>query len=492
MPDTNLEIPVQEGLARTNAGLDLHGLFGVLRKHLITFILTAVGIFSFACVYTFTRPVEYAAVTQLFVTNSSDQNQSSFSDRNNANSYIMSQIKSYPALTTTQAVLQPVIQELHLNLTVDQLAEKLNVSNPTNTVFIRIAAVDSNPNQAARISDAVASSLSKVVEQSLYSRGGQSPIRLSVVQPAEVPTGIHSPNYKVNLALGLLAGIMFGFVAVLIKDALSTRVEDEEEITALLPAPIIGRVPQDGLLGPNIPAVIARPSSPAAEVFRRIRMNLSFIAPVEGSGARLIVLTSAGVNEGKTTLVANIAAALAENGARVLLIDADLRHPSVAKKLDIDGSVGLTHVLSGQAAVKDVIQRYWKPNFHVLPAGPKPPNASTLLNSSIMSQLMQNALNQYDYVLIDTAPMVVANDAVLFVRKGGSLVMVTRRDKTLKKELREVNEELRTIDISVSGLIFNWAKENKKSMEYGSYYVEQNTPQKTKGIVNKVKKSKNK
>ncbi len=122
-----------------------------------------------------------------------------------------------------------------------------------------------------------------------------------------------------------------------------------------------------------------------------------------------MVVTSAGASEGKTTASVNIAAALAEDGSRVLLIDADLRHPSVAHKIDIDGSAGLTHVLSGQAAVKDVIQRYWKPNLHIIPAGPKPPNASTLLNSPLMTTLVANAMQQYDYIIIDTAPMVVAN-----------------------------------------------------------------------------------
>lgn len=154
----------------------------------------------------------------------------------------------------------------------------------------------------------------------------------------------------------------------------------------------------------------------------------------------------------------------------VLLIDADLRHPSVANKLDIDDSAGLTHVLSGQASVKDVVQRYWKPNLHVMPAGPKPPNASALLNSPIMVELLNNAIAQYDYVLIDTAPMVVANDAAIFVRRGGSLVMVCRRDQTLKRDLREISEELATLDLSANGVIFNCARESKKSLEYSNYY----------------------
>lgn len=183
-----------------------------------------------------------------------------------------------------------------------------------------------------------------------------------------------------------------------------------------------------------------------------------------------MVITSAGASEGKTTTAVNIAAALTEDGSRVLLIDADLRHPSIAHKIDIDGSAGLTHVLSGQAAVKDVIQRYWKPNLHVIPAGPKPPNASTLLDSPLMTTLVANAMQQYDYIIIDTAPMVVANDAVIFMKQGGTLEMVRRRDQTLKRDLREIADELETLDMPVSGIVINCAKENKKALENSNYY----------------------
>ena len=121
--------------------------------------------------------------------------------------------------------------------------------------------------------------------------------------------------------------------------------------------------------------------------------------------------------------------------------------------------------------MKDVVQRYWRPNLHIMPAGPKPPNASTLLNSVIMTELLNNALQKYDYVIIDTAPMVVANDAVIFVRRGGALVMVCRRDKALKNDLEDIRQELDTLDQSVSGVIFNCVKENKKiGTVYGNYY----------------------
>lgn len=135
----------------------------------------------------------------------------------------------------------------------------------------------------------------------------------------------------------------------------------------------------------------------------------------------------------------------------------------------------MTHVLSGQAAVKDVIQRYWKPNLHIIPAGPKPPNASTLLNSPLMTTLVANAMQQYDYIIIDTAPMVVANDAVIFMKQGGTLEMVCRRDQTLKRDLHEIADELETLDMPVTGVIINCAKENKKALENSNYYYYSNS-----------------
>ncbi len=454
-----------------NDGLTLSGLLGILRKHIITIIVTFFVVLGAVIALTAVSPVQYSTTTQLFATyNDSSDGTANSSEQNNGSSYIMGQIKSYPALTTTQSVLQPVIDELGLHTTVGQLKGQISVTNPTDTAFVNISVTDSDPAQAATIANGAAKSLSSVVENTLYASGSHSSVKLSIVQPATVPSAPSSPKWKLNILAAIVGGLILGVFAALLKDVLSKRIQDGDEVGEFIDAPIIGRIAEEEVLNTTKPAVISEPGSPGAEDFRRIRTNLSFMAPVEDTNCRLIVVTSTGASEGKTTMSVNIAAALAENGAKVLLIDADLRHPSVANKLDLDGAAGLTHVLPGQASVKDVVQRYWKPNLHVMPAGPKPPNASALLNSPIMVELLNNALERYDYVLVDTAPMVVANDAVIFVRRGGSLVMVCRRDQTLKRDLREISDELTTLDLPVNGVIFNCARETKKSLEHSNYY----------------------
>lgn len=455
----------------SNGGETLVSLLETFRKHFIAFIVTFCVTVAAVCVWTAFSPVEYTTTVQLFATyNDSSNEQTNSAEQYSGSSYIMSQIKSYPTLATTQSVLQPVVDELKLNESTESLAAKLKVTNPENTAFIDISVTDSNPQTAAQIANAVSSSLSKVVENSLYASGSHSAVRLVIVQPAQVPTAPSSPKWGLNIALGVVCGLLLGALVALVRDLLSKTVQTEEEVREYIDAPIIGRIIESDILNSEAPAVISEPGSPIAEDFRRVRTNLSFLTPIDGSNCRLIVTTSTGASEGKTTASVNIAAALAENGARVLLIDADLRHPSVAKKLKLDEAAGLTYVLSGQASVKDVVQRYWKPNLHVMPAGPKPPNASALLNSPIMTELLHNAMQQYDYVLIDTAPMVVANDAVIFLRQGGSLVMVCRRDQTLKHDLRDIATELKTLDVSISGVVFNCAKENKKALENSNYY----------------------
>ncbi|MFR0604341.1 polysaccharide biosynthesis tyrosine autokinase [Bifidobacterium pseudolongum subsp. globosum] len=445
-------------------------LFGILRKHWITIVVTFVAVVGVMTLWTATRPVAYSSTAQLFATYNDGSDTTNSAEQSSGSSYIMSQIKSYPTLTATQSVLQPVIEDLGLQTSVAQLKGQISVTNPTNTAFVNISVTDGDPAQAANIANAAAKSLSSVVENTLYASGSHSSVKLSIVQPAIAPSMPSAPKWKLNILIGIVGGLILGIFAALLKDILSTRIQDDDEIGEYLDAPIIGRIPEEELLNDTKPVVVNEPGSPVAEDFRRVRTNLSFMAPVEDTNCRLIVVTSTGASEGKTTTSVNIAAALAENGAKVLLIDADLRHPSVANKLDLDGAAGLTHVLSGQASVKDVVQRYWKPNLHVMPAGPKPPNASMLLNSPIMVELLNNAIERYDYVLIDTAPMVVANDAVIFVRRGGSLIMVCRRSQTLKRDLREISDELATLDLPVNGAIFNYARESKKSLEHSNYY----------------------
>ncbi|KFI68327.1 Chain length regulator (capsular polysaccharide biosynthesis)/Tyrosine-protein kinase (capsular polysaccharide biosynthesis) [Bifidobacterium magnum] len=446
-------------------------LFHIVLKHLITVVIGFIVVFGLSCVYLLVKTPEYTATAQAFTTYSDTSNvNENYSSLGSAASYISTQVKSYPTLITTDVVLQPVIDQMHLDESIATLAKTITAVNPTNTAFINISASSEDPHEAAKIANAVTDSFQNVVQSSLYMDNKQSPVKITVVQKAMVPESPSAPKTPLVLLIGIVGGLIVGIIAALLKDVLSRKIQDDSELTTYINAPTLGRIPEDEAVNSNTSVIISEPGSSVAEDYRRICTNLSFIAPISGTNSRLVVVSAVGANEGKTTTAVNVATALAETGSAVLLIDADLRNPSVAKKLDIDGSAGLAHVLSGQASVKDVVQRFWKANLHIMPAGPKPPNAAQLLNSPVMSELINNALHQYDYVIIDTAPLVVANDGALFAKQGGGLVMVSRRGVTLKKQLSETAAELANLHVDVTGFVFNGAKLDKKLAGSSYYY----------------------
>lgn len=289
-----------------------------------------------------------------------------------------------------------------------------------------------------------------------------------MVQQAYAPASPSSPNVKLNLAAGLAVGVILGIVVAFIKDLLDTRVRRDSDVTAVIDAPVLGSLSRNEAYAGTSPVIISRPASREAEEIRRLRTNVMFVLPDEPL-SNVIVVTSTGPSEGKTTLSVNLATAFAENGSKVLLIDADVRNPSVSKALGIEGAVGLTHLITNRVSSHDAIQRYWKPNFHVLPAGKQTMNPSILLNSRAMKALVEQVSGAYDYVIIDTAPMQVANDAAVFAKEGPELLLVAGLGVTEKKLLRQTGHELSTLSIDPVGLAMNYG-ETEKPQKGGYYY----------------------
>lgn len=456
-------------------GLTLFDMLQIIRKHIVTALIAFLVVFLAVAAYTFLAPAKYTATAKTYVTYRGQETNSSIGEVNTGGSYISNQIKSFPSLAQSEKVLKPVIDKLGLDMTVADLASEVSVSNPTSTFFVNISDTNRSPQRAAVIANSVADSLSSAIDE-LYSDSNGSLVKVTVVQSATVPTSKSSPKTKLYLAVGLLLGLIAGIIAALLKDLLSTKIEHQSDVRALVNASSLGSVAKNEELEGK-PALIQQPNSATAENFRRICTSLTLMnANVKQKGdGQLIVVTSASAGEGKTTVAVNIAATLAERGKEVLLIDADLRHPSVAKRLGIAGSVGLTHVLSHQSAPLSVIQPYWKENFHVLPAGARPSNAAVLLSSDVMTSLLTQSLGKFDYVVVDTAPMSVASEAVTFGKLAGGVVMVAGKGMCEKRNLTEAAETLESSDVPVLGFVFNYDDAKKNSGNYYYYYYYDDT-----------------
>lgn len=486
----------QSQMEQEEEGITLGELLQMIRKHIVSAIVVCVVVFAAVAAYTFLSPKKYTATSELLAMSGQGviTDSSSASQYSSIGSYINQQIATYPQLVKTEAVLEPVIDDLGLDTTVEETAELITASNPDGTFMVDISAETEDPSLSAQLANAVAESLSEQVSTSMNTMDqDQAPVSLSVVQQAQAPEGASSPNVPLYLAAGLVVGIILGVGWAIVREMLNTKIDTTADVRGIIGVSAIGSVPDDELLQGNRPVVIAQPGGALAEEFRRIRTNISFLKTDKVSGqGQLIVITSVSPSEGKTTTAINVATALAEDGAKVLLVDADLRHPSVAKHLGIEGHAGLAHVLSGQMAPKDVVQSYWKPNFHILPAGKRPANASILLSSDTMTLLVEQALTQYDYVIIDTAPMSVANDGAVFGRLAKGVVLVTGKGLTEKKDLQETMDTFNAAEVPVLGFIFTFADPKKSHAgNYYYYYYEDGTKRnkpRTKGKRRKDKK----
>ena len=205
--------------------------------------------------------------------------------------------------------------------------------------------------------------------------------------------------------------------------------------------------------------------------------NLSFVTPSDLNQPNVIIVTSSNPREGKTTISVNLAVALAEKGKSVLLIDADVRHPSVAKTIGMNSGVGLVSLLAGEISAKEAIQPYWKPYLHVLPSENQKESSGIILGSDAMRTLINQAAERYDYVIVDTAPMTVANDAAVFAKHGGVLVMVVGQGVAQKKAVHETFKEFNMSHTSVRGIVLNMASSDNAKRS-GYYYYEDASDQK--------------
>ncbi|RSX50192.1 polysaccharide biosynthesis tyrosine autokinase [Bifidobacterium callimiconis] len=450
------------------------GLFKAIKRHIIPAVIVFAVVAAGMGVYAFTRVPMYSATATVFASYKSDAGAGgdAMSQRYSATSYIDTQLKSYPNLVKTEAILQPVIDELGLHVTVDELAANVEATQPDETYMVDITATDPDAQQAAKIANAVAKSLKDQVSTTLYSSDSSvtSPINLSIVQSAQVPKWPSSAGKKNLIAAGAALGIIMGALWAIILDFLDKKIRQASDLQEIMDVPILGSLTRNDVYAGKAPVIISRPASREAEEVRRLRMNLTYVMPDNGEHPNLIVITSAGVSEGKTTTAVNLAAAYAEAGKKILLIDADLRNPSVAKALSMNGAVGLSQLLTYQVKSTDAIQQYWKENFHVLPAGKRAPNPGILFNSKAMKSLLDQVSGLYDYVIIDTAPLKVANDAAVFVKEGATMLFVSGLGHGEKNDVRAAVEELETLDVTVAGAVLNFSEEEKPDDNYYYYY----------------------
>lgn len=366
----------------------------------------------------------------------------------------------------SDAVLKTVIDNLGLHDSISDLRKKVNLVTSDTSMVVQLTASYSNAEDSVKIVDALTSQLGKQL-QKIYT---SLQVSLSVVQKPVTPTAPSSPIVIANYGIGIAVGLVLALMGAVIREMLDKGINDVSDVQTIVREPVLASIPKAHTVSNGVPAVITKPRGRAAEEIRRLTTNISFVTPKDLNQPNVIIVTSANPREGKTTVSVNMAAAFAEKGKSVLLIDADVRHPSVAPALGMNSGVGLVSLLAGEVSAKEAIQSYWKSYLQVLPAEEQKTPSDIILGSDAMRQLIDQAAERYDYVIMDTAPMTVANDAAVFTEKGGMLVLVVGQGIAQKKVLREVVKEFRMFKTAIRGVVLNMVSVNKAGRSSYYYY----------------------
>lgn len=448
--------------------MELRELLIVLRKSwvfVIAFTLLGMGV---SAAWSLSRTPQYQANTQLFI--SVRTGDASAVDLTQGSNFAQQAVKSYVSVVNSAIVLDEVISELGLQVTSHELAEQIEAESPVNTVLINIAVTDPDPDHAVLIANTTSAVFADVVSDQLESsaEGAPTRVQVDVIQPARTPEEPVSPNVTMNLALGLMLGFALGVAVAVLRNVLDTRVRSKDDIAAITDLPIVGTIAKDPDAEKRPLIALEDPHSPLVESYRAMRTNLRYLNVEEDQ--RSIVITSAGPGEGKSTTAANLAIVMADAGKRVVLIDADLRKPKVATLLGIEGSVGLSDVLIGQASFEDTLQQWGRKQLFVLPSGKIPPNPSELLGSRVMEKVLDALSAHFDYIIIDAPPVLVVTDAAILSTHTGGAVVVSAAGKTRKAELADAFEALTAVDGKVLGVIATMVPtKGPNSYTYGAY-----------------------
>jgi succinoglycan biosynthesis transport protein ExoP len=431
--------------------VELRDYIRVIRKRWLLIALSAMAGLAIGATASILITPQYEARTLSFV---SVQNAGTMQEFNQGALYTQSMIKSFTEAISSPAVLSKVVDDPQLGLTetVADLASDITAKVAPNTVNIEIAVTRENPVEAANIANAVTASFR--AEASMLTRpraDEQSPVAVTILTPAQVPTAPVVPRTKLYLAASLLVGLAVGVVAAVLIDALDTRIRGRQHVRGITDAPILGGVAFDESAQTRPLIVQSAPTDPRAEAFRSLRTNLQFL-DVEG-GPRSFVITSASVAEGKSTTTANLAIVIAQSDVRVLVIDADLRHPNVAPIFGLEGAVGLTDVLIGKVELPDAVQNWGLRNLDILPAGRIPPNPSELLGSEAMMKLLQLVEKEYDVVLVDTPPLLPVTDAAVLSKHVRGALLVVASGRTHKAQLQSAIDALNNVDARIAGIV---------------------------------------
>ena len=395
---------------------------------------------------------QYTATTLYYVNNQSfaEDNRLSGSDLDASRSLA----ETYMVILSTHQTLDAVLRRQELAMTTEEAARMIRVGAVEKTEIFRVIVTGEDPETVGKLARGIEEVFPERVRQII---SGSS---VTVAQPSAMPTRPSTPNLTRNLISGGLSGMVLGISLVLLVGLFDVSIRREEDIARAGEVPVLAKVPELGK-GRKKKDTGIKITPEAWEAYKTLRTKLEYTTLSHTETGSVIGICSARAGEGKSSTAVNLAYVMNQRGSRVLLMDCDLRRPTIQGKLRLPAHVGLSEYLSNQASPEEITQlcNLRSGELTVISAGRVPPNPGELLSSRRMEKLMTQLREEYDYIIVDLPPVGEVSDGLTVSRYTDGTVMVVRRKHCNVLDLRAALAAFASVEKRILGVVFNCAGE---------------------------------
>jgi len=438
--------------------MTLEDLLHLTRRRIGSLVLALIVCVLASMLFAFASPSTYTATSQAYlrVKVAGDPAQSTLSQYNAAQLAAMKADAVVPVFTSA-AVAQRVVDSLKLDETAEEFASSVSATRVPETVSVQVSATAYSSRRAQVLADEVVRQASAEIKDL---EGEDSPVEIVLLSSAELVSATRSPALVTCVAVGLLAGLVLGYVWILVQELLDKSLRGPEEVREALSVPLLGALPRV----PSLRWLSRGAELKMEEQLRVARTNV--LHALSQGGRRVVVVTSAGPQEGTSVTAASLARVLALSGHRVVLVGGDLRAPGTA---GLQGSPGLADVLTGSAYLGEALVKGSVEGLELLPAGRMPANPSELLGAPMMRDLLRE-LAADRLVIIDAPPVLRFTDGVVLAARAGGVILVARAGRTSAEDLHEAALAIEQGGGRMLGVVLNNVSElggKRKSLRSG-------------------------
>ena len=438
--------------------MTLEDLLHLTRRRIGSLVLALVVCVLASMLFAFASPSTYTATSQAYlrVKVAGDPAQSTLSQYNAAQLAAMKADAVVPVFTSA-AVAQRVVDSLKLDETAEEFASSVSATRVPETVSVQVSATAYSSHRAQVLADEVVRQAAAEIKDL---EGEDSPVEIVLLSSAELVSATRSPALVTCVAVGLLAGLVLGYIWILVQELLDKSLRGPEEVREALSVPLLGALPRV----PSLRWLSRGAELKMEEQLRVARTNV--LHALSQGGRRVVVVTSAGPQEGTSVTAASLARVLALSGHRVVLVGGDLRAPGTA---GLQGSPGLADVLTGSAYLGEALVKGSVEGLEFLPAGRMPANPSELLGAPMMRDLLRE-LAADRLVIIDAPPVLRFTDGVVLAARAGGVILVARAGRTSAEDLHEAALAIEQGGGRMLGVVLNNVSElggKRKSLRSG-------------------------